>query len=135
MTDNQNKKRSDRPSAEALQTYPATTPERRFFKGRGPEAMENARAFMDVVRGRPRKGTTATGTSARSLRLPDTAWAELERRAAELELPLHGLLRKLVAEFLYTQATVPPRKASGRTGAVRARQTRRSAARRRRRKG
>jgi len=132
MTDNPTKKRSDRPAGEALQSYPSTTPEARYFKGRGPEAMANVQAFMDVVRGRPHKGTTAAGTTTRSLRLPDDAWAELERRAAELGLPLHGLLRKLVAEFLYTQPTVPRRKAGAKAGAAK-RPTRRSAARRRRR--
>lgn len=131
MTDSQTKKRSARPAADALQTYPTTTTEPRYFKGRGPEAMENVQAFMAVVRGRPRAGTTAAGTTARSLRLPDVAWAELERRAAELELPLHGLLRKLVAEFLYTQTSVPARKAGAKAAGGRRRAPRRAAARRR----
>jgi len=79
--------------------------------------MANLHAFTDVLRGRPRKGEAAVGTTVRSLRLPDAAWAELERRAAELELPLHGLLRKLVAEFLYTQTTVPRRKSAAKSKA------------------
>lgn len=84
---------------------PTTT---RWFKGRGPKAFANARAFGAVVRGRPRKGETSAGSKARSLRLPDAAWAELERRSDELGTSVHSLLRQLVGEFLYTET---PRRA------------------------
>lgn len=117
------------PSAESLREMPEIDySQARKFKGRGPEAMANAQAFFAAIRGRPRKGTTATGTRVRSLRLPEAAWTELERAAAEREMTLHKFLRKLVAEFLYTD---PPKAtpATGRRTAVK-RRPRRAAARR-----
>jgi len=70
--------------------------------------MENVHNFMAVVRGRPRKGATAEGTTTKSLRLPDSAWVELGKRADAMGISVHELLRRLVAECLYTQTTVPP---------------------------
>jgi len=117
------------PSKESLREMPELSPDARKFKGRGPEAMANAQAFFAVVRGRPRKGAEAAGSTARSLRLPDSAWAELERRAAELEMPLHKLLRRIVGEFLYMDS---PRAKPGTKTVASKRRPRRSAARRRR---
>lgn len=83
---------------------------RRHF-GRGEEGLRKAREYFAAVRGRPRKGETAVGTSTRSLRLPDPTWVELERKAAELGVPLHQLVRRVIADWLYTSATVTPRSA------------------------
>jgi hypothetical protein len=85
-------------------------PRTRFAKGRGPEAFANARRYFATVRGRPRKGQEPAGSTARSLRLPDEAWTELEREAAKRKMSLHKLLRAIVAEHLYLTAKVPPRK-------------------------
>jgi hypothetical protein len=99
--------RVDEPSAESLRGMPEIDVETaRWFKGRGPEGRRSARAFFATVRGRPRKGETAAGTTTRSLRLADAVWTELERIAAERNTTVHALLRRLVAEFLYTD---PPR--------------------------
>jgi hypothetical protein len=74
----------------------------RFLKGCGPEAFENARKMWATIRGRPRKGEQAAGSKARSLRLPDSAWAELEQEAKQRKMSLHKLLRVIIAQHLYT---------------------------------
>jgi hypothetical protein len=63
-------------------------------------APERAAHLVASTRGRPRTGETAAGSRARSLRLPDAAWAELEREAKQRKLSLHKLLRVIVAEHL-----------------------------------
>ena len=70
--------------------------------GRGAEGTRNALDFMDAVRGRPRAGEAAGGSKARSLRLPDKAWAALEAEAQKRSLTVHKLLRMIIAEHLYT---------------------------------
>lgn len=121
------------PSADSLREMPEIDFERsRFIRGRGPEALANASAYLAAIRGRPRKGAAASGSKARSLRLPDAAWLELERRALERKLSVHALLRQIVAEYLYTRPTVPARRPEKKPLAKRSpRRPRRSAARRR----
>ena len=88
---------------DALQADNEGDPTRTF--GRGAEGRANAMAFMRAVRGRPVKGSKAIGTSVRSLRLNNDVWAHLEAEAARRKVPLHALLRVLVAEFLFTRPT------------------------------
>lgn len=71
---------------------------------RAQPAAASRENFFTTARGRPRKGTKAEGSSARSLRLPDSAWAELTRQARARELPLHKLLRLIVAQHLSASA-------------------------------
>ena len=112
-------------SAEDLHAMPEIDFDRgRFIKesppGSGIEGvLATARKMWATVRGRPRKGEQAAGSKARSLRLPDFAWAELEQEAKRRKMSLHKLLRVLVAEHLYTSSWAErPKapKASGRRG-------------------
>jgi hypothetical protein len=80
---------------------------RRQTLARSAEAHADARRFFTTARGRPRKGTKAEGSSARSLRLPDSAWSELTREARARKLTLHKLLRLIVAQHL-SASTRPP---------------------------
>jgi predicted DNA-binding ribbon-helix-helix protein len=79
----------------------------RAFRGRGKEAFENARRFMSAVRGRPRKGEEAIGTSTRTLRLPNNVWQELEALATQHEMSLHMLVRAIIGQALYTEDSKP----------------------------
>jgi hypothetical protein len=90
---------------------------RKYITARGPEGLARARAYFDVVRGRPVKGERAAGSQARSLRLPDAAWDALETRAAEAGVPVHKLLRQIVADYLYTSEKPPVRTAAKRKSA------------------
>lgn len=97
--------RHGEPSAESLNAVPEMDfVHGRFMKGRGREAMANGLKFVALVRGRPRKGAQAAGSKARSIRLPDFAWAELEQEAKRRKMSLHKLLRVIVADHLYTSS-------------------------------
>lgn len=91
----------DGPSAESLREIPPVNPETSVPMGRGPEGMRRAMAFSRAVRGRPRKGQRAVGSSARSVRLSDEAWAEIDRVAAERQMPVARLLAWILAEWVY----------------------------------
>jgi hypothetical protein len=75
------------------------------------ERYANARKALDTARGRPRKGSKSPGSQARSLRLPDATWADLEALAKAKKTTVHRLLRVIIAERLYTSA-VPEKRAS-----------------------
>ena len=94
-------KRQEGPSAASLREIPELDLTTAISFGRGPDGLRNALKFMAATRGRPRKGDQPAGSSTRSLRLTDAAWAELERRADDLDMPLHKLLRWIVAGWLY----------------------------------
>jgi hypothetical protein len=92
------------PSAASLRDVPELDPATTVKFGRGMAAMRDVIDFMNTVRGRPKHGAKAAGSSVRSLRLTDQAWAELERRAEQLGMPLHKLLRVVIAGWLYGDA-------------------------------
>lgn len=94
--------------------------DRVYMKGRGKEALNNALSYGAAVRGRPRKGAQAAGSRARSIRLPDATWDELEREAKARKVSLHQLLRLIVAQHVYTTTEVPPRKAASKRRAHKA---------------
>ena len=103
------KRKHPGPSAESLREIPEVDLDNAIFmKGRGPEARANAFAYSAAVRGRPRKGEQAAGSQAKSIRLPDATWAELEREAKAHKISLHQLLRIIVARHVYTTNKVPP---------------------------
>lgn len=122
------RRRHDGPSAVSLREIPPSSSGARKVKGRGPEALRNAQQFFAAARGRPAKGRTAVGTMVRSLRLPNTAWDELERVAAARGLALTALVRTIIAEFLYTDPPTVARPTRRATAAKH--QPRRAAARR-----
>lgn len=96
------------PSAESLREMPESAGSGRYF-GRGEEGLQNALAYLSTVRGRPRAGTTAVGTTARSVRLPTDAWELLDARAQELGISAHALCKRIFAEWLYTSGQVTPK--------------------------
>jgi len=71
--------------------------------GRGAEGRANALAYTRAVRGRPPKGSTVIGTSTKTLRLGNDIWELLEAEARRREIPLHTLMRVMVADFLFTR--------------------------------
>ncbi len=56
--------------------------------------------WIPSTQGRPRKGEPSETTKPRSVRLPDSVWEELQRRADARGVGVHTLLRELVAEYL-----------------------------------
>ncbi|MGQ0506007.1 MAG: hypothetical protein ACT4TC_11895 [Myxococcaceae bacterium] len=51
---------------------------------------------IQVIRGRPKKGTETGPTIPRSVRFPASVWKDLERRARAEGIPLHAALRAAV---------------------------------------
>jgi hypothetical protein len=66
------------------------------------ERYANALKAIDTARGRPRKGSKSPGSRAKSLRLPDATWADLDALAKAKKTTVHRLLRVLIAKGLYT---------------------------------
>ena len=64
-----------------------------------------SRAQWQYGRGRPPRGTEIGPTTVRSLRLPEAAWAALDREAKRRKTTTHALLRELVAMFLEREVT------------------------------
>jgi len=65
--------------------------------------------WVPLPHGRPKKTDTSEPSKPRSVRLPDSVWAELQERAKERGIGVHTLLRQLVAQFM-NQANARPRK-------------------------
>ncbi len=55
---------------------------------------------LQVGRGRPRRGREVGPTVLRSVRLPPSVWAKLERRARAEGVAVHALLRQAILELL-----------------------------------
>lgn len=68
--------------------------------GRGEEGRRMALGYARIVRGRPKKGETAIGTSVRSLRLYTPEWAALEAVAEERGMSTHAAMREAVVQWL-----------------------------------
>ena len=94
------KKRAAEPSAASLRAIPELDFSKAVVLGRGAAGLRRARALLKARRGRPRKGTQATGSSPRSVRFTDKTWLELERRAKRRGITLHALLREVIADWL-----------------------------------
>ena len=91
--------RSDEPSAESLREIPELGPDA-VRLGRGEEGRRMAHGFMKAVRGRPRKGTKAAGTSVRSMRLQEAEWEALDAFASRREMTSHAAMREAVVQWL-----------------------------------
>lgn len=91
----------EEPSAESLREIPPADLASSVRFGRGTDGMRRAMEYARATRGRPRNGEKAAGSSARSLRLSDDAWAEIERAAEQRKVPVSRLLALIVAEWLY----------------------------------
>jgi hypothetical protein len=65
--------------------------------------------WIQVGRGRPRRGLEVGPTPARSVRLPETVWKALEAEARREKVSLHAVLRYAVGRFL---ADLPRSRAS-----------------------
>ena len=68
--------------------------------GRGSEGARMALGYSRVMRGRPKKGTVATGTSTRSLRLPEPEWEALDELAQERGMSTHAVMREAIVQWL-----------------------------------
>jgi hypothetical protein len=93
----------EEPSEESLREIPPSDPETSIELGRGAEGLRRARAFSALLRptrGRPKKGGAATGSSGRSVRLPDVVWDELERIAEAREVSAHALMREAIVRWV-----------------------------------
>lgn len=93
------RKVSDEPSAESLKEIPELSPDA-VFLGHGREGMKVARALSRAMRGRPRKGEQAAGSSTRSLKLTDAQWEVLDALAAKLEISAHAAMREAVIHWI-----------------------------------
>jgi len=96
------KKTRDRPSVLAADNAGDST----RTLGRGAQGRANALAYTRAIRGRPAKGATAVGTSTKTLRLGSDIWQLLEAEAERRGIPLHTLLRVIVADFLFARPVV-----------------------------
>jgi hypothetical protein len=69
--------------------------------GHGRQGLRKALAVLRAAkRGRPRKGETPAPTRARSIRLPEQAWAEIAREARRLGVTDATLVRAAIAHWL-----------------------------------
>jgi hypothetical protein len=103
MKKTRGKRAHDEPSQESLREIPPLDPETAISFGRGAEGLRRARAFSALLRparGRPKKGGTVTGSSGRSVRLPDMVWAELERIAEARGASAHALMREAIVRWV-----------------------------------
>lgn len=93
-------KRADEPSAESLREIPPMKPGT-YTVFKGPGALSRALTAARAARmGRPKKGTTAVGTAAKSLRLSTDQWAALEHLAEKRRTTLHAIMRDAVLSVL-----------------------------------
>jgi len=90
----------DEPSAESLREIPPIDPKTAVSFGRGEEGLKLARGWSRAVRGRPRKGTQALGTSTRSVRLQDDEWAALDEFAKARGIKSHAAMREAIVHWL-----------------------------------
>lgn len=93
----------EEPSAESLREIPPLDPETTISFGRGPEGLRRLRAYQELMQprpGRPKKGERASGSSGRSVRLPDAVWAELERLADARGVSAHALMRQAIVQWV-----------------------------------
>jgi hypothetical protein len=97
------KRANEEPSEESLREIPPLDPETAISFGRGADGLRRARAFSALLRptrGRPRKGGTVSGSSGRSVRLPDAVWDELERIATARDVSAHALMREAIVRWV-----------------------------------
>lgn len=91
------------PSAESLREIPPIDPETAISFGRGLEGLSRAREFSTLMRsqpGRPRRGEPASGSSGRTVRLPDAVWAEVERFAGRRGVTAHAIMREAIVRWV-----------------------------------
>ena len=98
------KTQSREPSVASLRAIPELDFSKAIVLGRGAAGLRRAHALLKERRGRPRAGTSPTGSSPRSIRFTDQMWLELERRAKRRRITLHALLREVIADWLTTAA-------------------------------
>ncbi len=97
---NSKKGRATEPSRASLRDIPEIDFSNAAVLGRGAAGIRKARALLKTRQGRPKKGTRPDGSSPRSIRFSDPMWHELEQRAKRRGVPLHALLREVIAEWL-----------------------------------
>jgi hypothetical protein len=91
----------DAPSSTSL----AEMPEADFTRSRvsrnrfAAKALETA-SRVQYGKGRPRKGSEVGPTPARSIRLPEAVWEDLENEAEARATTVHALLREVVLDHL-----------------------------------
>ena len=106
MSANATKKASKKAVARPKALNPTASPkDSGVLLGRGAEGMRMAQGLSRVMRGRPKKGTIAEGTSTRSLRLPNPEWDALEAIAEARGLSLHAAMREAIVQWLARAGT------------------------------
>ena len=88
------------PTAASLRDSPPLDAETGVSFGRGEEGLKLARSWSRAVRGRPKKGVRAGGTSTRSIRLQNEEWAAVDAFAKARHLTPHGALREAIVHWL-----------------------------------
>lgn len=71
---------------------------------RNPYAARIALEGIQIVPGRPKKGTEKGATVPRSIRFPKPIWRQLEQLAKAEGLTLHAALRAAVLEWMRREA-------------------------------
>ena len=91
------------PSAASLREIP----EVRFSRAtarKNPYAVRVAAEGIQLVPGRPKKGSEKGATVPRSIRFPELVWRQIERLAKAEGLTLHAALRVAVLEWMRREA-------------------------------
>ena len=88
------------PSAESLREIPPLDRASSPSFGRGEEALNLARGWSRAIRGRPKKGTQANGTSTRSVRLQKAEWEALDAFANARGIKPHTAVREAIIHWL-----------------------------------
>ena len=94
------KRRATEPSRASLRDIPEIDFSKAVVLGRGAAGLRKAQTLLKTRQGRPKKGARPDGSTPRSIRFSDPMWHELERRAKRRGVPLHALLREVIAEWL-----------------------------------
>ena len=94
------KRQATEPSRASLRDIPEIDFSKAVVLGRGAAGLRKVQALLKTRQGRPKNGTRPDGSSPRSIRFSDSMWRELERRAKRRGVPLHALLREVIAQWL-----------------------------------
>ena len=90
------------PSAASLREMPEIDWSKATVR-RNPYAERIAREGIQIVVGRPRKGTNRGPSEPRSVRFPVPVWKRLEQLAKNQGTTLHAVLRAAVVDWIEQQ--------------------------------
>jgi hypothetical protein len=94
-------RKHDEPSAESLREIPeADFSKEKWERRPGIAARIAAEGMTFPGRGRPKKGQEVGPSVLKSVRLPESYWKALERRAKREKLSLHAAIRVAIARYV-----------------------------------